>query len=197
MAHPRPLVVAAALLVAPAAAHAQGARRARPPAATSQAPWRRMALLRVVGSVADVRGERLAGEAAWSLDLHAGMRLLVPTAPAGRYWSVGVDGGASLGARGGESPTLWLGGLGVGYGTVWLMAFWSPRFVFGEVQGATAIGLRNTLSGCMFMGLACVEVAHQHLWLPGATQQDLRLSLGVDLGMVAQLVVQFAGARPG
>lgn len=156
-----------------------------------------MALLRVVGSVADVRGERVAGEAAWSLDVHAGMRLLVPTTPPGRYWSFGVDVGASLGPRAGESPTLWLGGLGVGYGTVWLMAFWSPRFVFGEVQGATAIGLRNTLSGCMFMGLACVEVAHQHLWLAGATQQDLRLSLGVDLGMMAQLIVQFAGARPG
>ncbi len=196
MAQLRPLVVAAALLLAPAASPAQS-RRARPLAAPTQPPWRRMALLRVVGSVADVRGERLAGEAAWSLDVHAGMRLLVPTAPPGRYWSFGVDVGASLGPRAGESPTLWLGGLGVGYGTVWLMAFWSPRFVFGEVQGATAIGLRNTLSGCMFMGLACVEVAHQNLWLSGATQQDLRLSLGVDLGMMAQLIVQFAGARPG
>ena len=197
MAHPRPLVVAAALLVAPAAAHAQSARRARPPAATSQAPWRRMALLRVVGTVADVRGDGLAGEATWSVDAHVGMRLIVPTNPSGRYWSFGVDVGASLGPRAGEDPTLWLGGLGVGYGTVWLMAFWSPRFVFGEVQGATAIGLRNTLSGCMFMGLACVEVAHQHLWLERTAQQDLRLSFGLDLGMVAQLLVQFAEARPG
>jgi hypothetical protein len=191
----RPLVAAVALTLAGASASAQS-RRARPPP-QAQAPWRRLALLRVVGSVADVRGDRLAGEAAWALDIHAGMRLLVPTAPPGRYWSFGVDVGASLGPRAGEDPTLWLGGLGVGYGTVWLMAFWSPRFVFGEVQGGTAIGLRNTLSGCMFMGLACVEVAHQHLWLDGASQRDIRLSFGVDLGMVAQLLVQFAEARPG
>ncbi len=190
------LALATALSLVGATASAQSSRR-RPAPVAAQAPWRKMALLRVVGTVADVRGDGLAGEATWSVDAHVGMRLIVPTNPSGRYWSFGVDVGASLGPRAGEDATLWLGGLGVGYGTVWLMAFWSPRFVFGEVQGATAIGLRNTLSGCMFMGLACVEVAHQHLWLERTAQQDLRLSFGLDLGMVAQLLVQFAEARPG
>lgn len=156
-----------------------------------------MALLRVLGALTELRGEGLVGGRGWAIDLHAGMRLLVPTAPTGRYWSFGVDVGVSVGPRGHESPALWLGGPSVGYGTVWLMAFWSPRFVFGEVQGATAIGLRNTVSGCAFMGLTCLELAHQHLWVAGASQHDLRLSLGVDLGMVAQLIVQFAEARPG
>jgi hypothetical protein len=193
----RPLVAALALTLSSGAASAQSARRHRPAAAPPAAPWRRLALLRVVGSVADLRGDGLAGETVWSVDVHAGMRVLVPATPPGRYWSFGADVGASIGPRAGESPTLWLGGLGVGYGSVWLMAMWSPRFVFGEVQGATAIGVRNTLSACMFMGLACVDIAHQHLWLDRATQQDLRLSFGLDLGMVAQLLVQFAGARPG
>lgn len=192
-----PVAALALTLLGGGVASAQSTRRARPAAPQADAPWRRLALLRVVGSVADVRGDGLAGEAAWSLDIHAGMRLLVPTATAGRYWSFGADVGVSTGPRAGEVPTLWLGGLGVGYGTVWVMALWSPRFVFGEVQGDTAIGVRNTLSACMFMGLACVDVAHQHIWLERATQQDIRLSFGIDLGMVAQLLVQFAEARPG
>ena len=143
-----PVAALALTLLGGGVASAQSTRRARPAAPQADAPWRRLALLRVVGSVADVRGDGLAGEAAWSLDIHAGMRLLVPTATAGRYWSFGADVGVSTGPRAGEVPTLWLGGLGVGYGTVWVMALWSPRFMeqySGQFRyGERPAGVRTT-----------------------------------------------------
>ena len=112
------------------------------------------------------------------------------------FRSLGADVGVSL-RPAGDAPTRWLGGVGVGYGNVWVMAQWWPRLVVDELGGETAVGVRNTLAGCTFLGLACLEASHQHLWRDGGGAHELRVSFGLDLGMVTQLLVQFAGARPG
>jgi hypothetical protein len=189
----RSLALAAALALPGLPAAAQPRRR---PPREARSPSRPIALLRVVGATDLLRGEPRADESPFALDLHAGLRLLVPVAPAGRYVSLGADVGVSL-RPAGEAHPRWLAGVGVGYGNVWVMAQWWPRLVVGEAGGAAAVGVRNTLAGCMFLGLACLELSHQHLWRDGGGEHELRASLGLDLGMVTQLLVQFAGARPG
>ncbi len=47
------------------------------------------------------------------------------------------------------------------------------------------------------MGFACLDVSHQYLTTARGPQNDLRVSLGLDLGMLAQVIVQFATTRPG
>lgn len=188
-------VFLAASSLAPEAS-AQRARRGRPAAAQPADPgWRRMASLRVVGSVVDARGA-LGNSTGWGVDVHAGLRLYDPSRR-GAWWVFGGDVGVSIGPRGGDSPTLWLGGPSLGYGGLWLMASWSPRFVFGNLASGTGLGLRNTVSLCVFVGLACVDLAHQFLSSDVGTTHDVRLGLGFDVGMLAQLLIQFAEARPG
>jgi hypothetical protein len=132
----------------------------------------------------------------WTVDLHAGVRLL-DTRRRGRFLALGADVGLSLGPRGDGAEALWLGGPSGSVGGVWFMMGWSPRFVFGSLAGTTALGLRNTVSLCAFVGVVCLDLAHQYLSVGVGSQHDVRAALGLDLGMIAQLLVQFAGARPG
>lgn len=159
-------------------------------------PWWKLATFRVMGGVANIRGDGIETTSSWTLDVHAGLRTFNPDRPS-PYWIFGADVGFSLGPRGGETRPLWIGGPGVSYGGLWFSVGWSPRLVFGEVSGGTAFGLRNTLSGCTFMGFACLDASHQFLSTAQGQQHDLRLSFGVDLGMLAQVIVRFATTRPG
>ncbi len=171
--------------------------RTRRPAPETPAPWWKLAMFRVMAGAANIRGARPDAVTEWTVDLHAGLRLF-DSRPSGGFWIFGGDVGLSLGPRGnGEMSTLWLGGPGVSYGGFWLTIGWSPRFVFGTLDTRNAIGLRNTLSACLFVGVACVDVSHQWLSVDEGSQQDIRLTLGLDLGMLAQVIVQFANARPG
>lgn len=159
--------------------------------------WWKYATLRAMGGVTRIAGARDEAFSTWTLDLHAGLRAF-DTHPAHGYWIFGGDVGASIGPRGGDSPdVLWLGGPSVSYGGFWFTAGWAPRFVVGELAQGVAVGVRNTLSACMFMGFACLDASHQWLSVGDGSQSDLRLSFGLDLGMLTQLVIQFAGARPG
>ena len=49
----------------------------------------------------------------------------------------------------------------------------------------------------MFMGFACLDASHQWLSVGDGSQHDLRLAFGLDLGMLTQVIIQFAGTRPG
>ncbi len=170
------------------------AQRAAPP---PRASWWKYATLRAVGGVARITGLRDEALSTWTLDLHAGLRAF-DTHPSHGYWIFGGDVGASIGPRGGDAPdVLWLGGPSVSYGGFWFTAGWAPRFVAGELAQGAALGVRNTLSACMFMGFACLDASHQWLSVGGGSQYDLRLAFGLDLGMLTQVIIQFAGARPG
>ncbi len=191
------LITLATLALNPtSAAQPRPAPPPRSPRPAHPAPWWKLATFRVMGGVANLHGEGVEATATWTLDVHAGLRTFNPDRPS-PYWVFGGDVGFSLGPRGGEVRPLWLGGPGVSYGGLWFSVGWSPRFVFGEVSGGTALGLRNTLSGCAFMGFACLDVSHQYLTTARGPQNDLRVSLGLDLGMLAQVIVQFATTRPG
>ncbi|MFO0648734.1 MAG: hypothetical protein U0326_21005 [Polyangiales bacterium] len=171
-------------------------RIVRTPRPAPTPPWWKLATFRVMGGVSNIRGEGVDSAAAWTLDVHAGLRTFNPDRPS-PYWIFGADVGVSLGPRGGETRPLWIGGPGVSYGGLWFTVGWSPRLVFGDLSGSTAFGLRNTLSGCTFMGFACVDVSHQFLSTGQGPQNDLRLAFGLDLGMLAQVIVKFAVTRPG
>lgn len=178
-------------------AEAQG-RRAQPEAPSGAAlPWRRLASLRVMGGAVHISGDGTNDAIRWAFDMHVGLRLAVPSHRPGMYWLFGGDVGVSFAPRGNETPALWLGGLSVGAGNLWVSLAWSPRFVFGSLPEGTALGLRNTLSVCTFLGLTCLDASHQYLSAEGRDQQDIRVAFGIDVGMLAQLLVQFADARPG
>lgn len=170
------------------------AQRATPP---PRAAWWKYATLRAVAGVARITGARSEAFSAWTLDLHAGLRTF-DTHPTHGYWIFGGDVGASIGPRGGDAlNVLWLGGPSVSYGAFWFSVGWAPRFVVGELAQGAAMGVRNTLSACTFMGFACVDASHQWLSIGDGSQHDLRLAIGLDLGMLTQVIIQFAGARPG
>ncbi len=181
-------------LAALAVTQLAAAQRAPPP---PRAAWWKYATLRAAGGVARITGARDDPFTTWTLDLHAGLRAF-DTHPTHGYWIFGGDVGASIGPRGGASAeVLWLGGPSVSYGAFWFTAGWAPRFVAGELAQGAAVGVRNTLSACMFMGFACVDASHQWLSVGDGSQHDLRLAFGLDLGMLAQVIIQFARARPG
>jgi hypothetical protein len=149
-----------------------------------------------MGGATTVLGAPPQAALSWTLDLHAGLRLLSPERRA-PHWIFGGDVGLSYGPREGVYETLWLGGPSVAYGGVWVSIGWSPRFVFGDLGTHGALGLRNTLSTCAFLGFVCLDASHQYLASEAGDRHDLRLSFGLDLGMLAQVIVQFAGLRPG
>lgn len=193
------LVTLAALAAAPGAfaqssPHPTRERRAR--STEAQPPWWKFATFRVMGGAANLYGASAQEPLAWTLDVHAGLRLLDPSRSSS-YWIFGGDVGLSVGPRAGATRNLWLGGLGLAYGNIWFSLGWSPRFVFGDLGGSTALGLRNTVSACMFLGFACLDASHQYLASDSGDWHDLRLSFGLDLGMLAQVIVQFARTRPG
>lgn len=179
------------------AAGAQGHRhRAERAPPEPSGGWRTLASLRVVGGATHVWGAGADALTSWTVDVYAGLRLLDARVPTS-YRAYGGDVGLSIGPRGGDTQALWLAGPGISYGRLWLMVGWSPRLVLGSVGDRTALGVRNTLSVCTFVGVVCVDVAHQYLSVQGGSQQDLRFGVGLDLGMILQALVQFAGARPG
>ncbi len=187
-------VVALALALPVALGSAPAAAQRRPARAAREAPasWWKLATFRTMLGAT----QRSDGASDATFDLHAGLRAF-DTHPTRGYWIFGADVGLSMRPFREGAPVLWQAGPGVSYGTVWLTVGWSPRLVVGTRNGVTETGLRNTLSACTFLGAACVDVSHQWLDEGASGVHELRLAFGFDLGMLAQAIVQFAGARPG
>lgn len=189
------LTALAALVVsAPAVAQPAPSRTAPPERAIARSPWWKLVSLRIMGGGSTVVGASSPFE--WAVDLHAGLRTFDPNRPP-RYWVFGGDVGLSLGPRRGVTETLWTAGPGVSYGGLWFSVAWSPRVVFGALADGTALGLRNSLSACTFMGFACLDGSHQLLSTSSGVEHELRLTFGLDVGMLAQVIVRFATTRPG
>lgn len=129
----------------------------------------------------------LAGEFAG--DLTAGVRFFRER-PNGRAWHVGPELGFSPLRRGDDITVLWQFGLTVGYGTVPLHVSWTPRFVVGAVDRDEVIGLRHGLLLTTLAGLACVELSHQYLRGDTTEENDVRLTVGVDMGMIAHRLIR-------
>ena len=181
---------------------AQTAEESSPPprrARRESAPTRRwwpLATLRVLGgaTVITYASDNIRPE--WALDVHAGLRLI----DAGDRKSVVIlsgDVGLSYGPRSGDTRALWLAGAGISFGSVVLTIGWSPRLVYGRIDGETALGLRNTFSLGFLTGVVTLDVAHQYLSVADDSQHDIRLTLGVDVGLIGQMLIQFAEVRPG
>ena len=52
------------------------------------------------------------------------------------------------------------------------------------------IGLRHGLLLTTFAGLACVELSHQYLRGDATEENDVRLTVGVDMGMIAHRLIR-------
>jgi len=129
----------------------------------------------------------LAGEFAG--DLTAGVRFFRERAN-GRAWHVGPELGFSPLRRGDDFTVLWQFGLTVGYGTVPLHVSWTPRFVVGPVDRDRVLGLRHGILLTTLAGLACVELSHQYLRGDATEENDVRLTVGVDMGMIAHRLIR-------
>lgn len=168
---------AAALLLAPVAARAEGER------------WLAFFSLRAMGggaavfsSAGDVGGE-------FAADFSAGVRFFRARRD-GRAWLLGPELGFSPLKRGDDITVLWQFGLSLGYGTIPLHVAWTPRFVVGAVDRADVLGVRNGILLTAFAGLACAELSHQYLHGADGDEHDLRVTLGVDVGMLVHRLIR-------
>jgi hypothetical protein len=187
--------LSALALTSTAIAQPAPSRASRPVRAETTAPWWKLVTLRLMGGASTVVGAT-SSPLAWAVDLHAGLRTFDPNRPP-RYWVFGGDVGLSIGPRHGAIEALWTAGPGVSYGGLWFSVGWSPRVVFGALADGTALGLRNSLSACTFMGFACLDGSHQFLSTGAGSEHELRLTFGLDVGLLAQVIVRFATTRPG
>jgi hypothetical protein len=92
--------------------------------------------------------------------------------------------------RGPDITALWQFGVTAGYGTVPFHVSWTPRFVVGAVDREQVIGMRHGVLFTALAGLACIEVAHQYLRGEGGEGHDLRVTVGVDMGMIAHRLIR-------
>jgi hypothetical protein len=170
-----PLALAAAL--AGATAGAQDAR------------WIPLFSVRAMGGGALVAPSQGALGGEFAGDLTAGVRFFRQGAR-GRAWHLGPELGFAPLQRGEDVTVLWQFGLAAGYGTVPLHVSWTPRFVVGAVDRDQVVGLRHGILLTTFAGLACVEVAHQYLRGDTTEEHDLRVTVGVDMGMIAHRLIR-------
>jgi hypothetical protein len=151
--------------------------------------WLTFLSLRPMLGAAVVAPEQGAASGEFAADVTAGLRVFRQRRD-GRAWLLGPEVGFSPVTRGGDVTVLWHAGLAVGYGTVPLHVAWTPRFVVGAVGDREALGFRSGVMLTALAGLACVELSYQNLWSGAAREQDVRLTVGVDAGMIAHVLVR-------
>lgn len=98
-------------------------------------------------------------------------------------------------ARPGGRPDYLAGlGWGIGYGLgPYASALYIPRVVAGSSDGHRALGFRHGVSLEILWGTFTLEVAHEVLWVDGATRHDLRVLAGFDVFMVAAAIAVASG----
>jgi hypothetical protein len=135
--------------------------------------------------------------AEFAADFSVGLRVFHQRR-SGRAWLLGPEVGFTPLKRGDDITVLWHFGLTLGYGTIPLHLAFTPRFVTGAVDTSRALGLRNGLALTAFAGLVCAEIAHQHLWYDdGGGEHDLRVTLGVDAGMLVHVLMRAVSGLHG
>ncbi len=108
----------------------------------------------------------------------------------GRAWLLAPEVGFSPLKRSEDVTVLWHAGVAIGYGTVPLHVAWAPRFVLGAVGERGAYGVRNGVMLTALAGLVCAELAYQYLWTDGDNEHDLRMTVGVDVGMLVHVLMR-------
>lgn len=173
------LLALAVALAAPASSRADDAR------------WLALLSLRpmagggvIVPDAGPVRGE-------FALDVTAGVRVFRQRR-GGRAWLLGPELGFSPVTRGDDVTVLWHFGAVFGYGSVPLHVAWAPRFVVGAVDRGDVLGVRNGLQVTALAGLGCMELSHQWLRGDAGDEHDVRLTVGVDVGMLVHRIMASA-----
>lgn len=169
--------LAAALLLTPALAQAEGER------------WLAFFSLRAMGGGAAVIPSTGDAGGEFAADFSAGVRFFRARRD-GRAWLLGPELGFSPLKRGDDITVLWQFGLSLGYGTIPLHVAWTPRFVVGAVDRADVLGVRNGILLTAFAGLACAELSHQYLRGATGDEHDLRVTVGVDVGMLVHRLIR-------
>lgn len=69
---------------------------------------------------------------------------------------------------------------GIGYGHPILYLTYNPRLLVGSAGDGLALGMRNSLTTHLVADLLSVEIGHQYVRDDRASQQSVRLMLGVN-----------------
>lgn len=151
--------------------------------------WITFLSLRPMGGVGAVIPSSGSASAEFAGDITAGLRIFRQRRD-GRAWLIAPEVGFSPVTRFDDITVLWHFGVAVGYGTVPLHVALTPRFVVGAVGEREALGVRGGVLLTALAGLACAELSYQHLWTGDARENDVRLTVGVDAGMIAHVLVR-------
>ena len=71
----------------------------------------------------------------------------------------------------------------VGYGVPLAYLAYQPRLLVGDVDGQTAIGMRNGLAMHLFLSLGSLEIGHRFMSFAGELHHSLQLMFAVNPGI--------------
>lgn len=151
--------------------------------------WLTFLSLRPMGGVGAAIPSAGNASAEFAADVTAGVRIFRQRRD-GRAWLLAPEVGFSPVTRFDDVTVLWHFGVAIGYGTVPLHVALTPRFVVGAVGEREALGVRGGVMLTALAGLACAELSYQHLWTGDVREHDVRLTVGVDAGMIAHVLVR-------
>ena len=78
----------------------------------------------------------------------------------------------------------------VGYGVPLAFLAYQPRLLVGDVDGATAIGMRNGLAMHLFLALGSLEIGHQFVSFEGELHHSLQLTFAVNPGIFLAAIAE-------
>ena len=121
-----------------------------------------------------------ARELAPSFDSVVGAHAFAPTTA----FRLGLEltAGYAYAAYAFESTHFFQAGGGATIGSSDFAVGWLPRFLIGTSGGQVTAGMRNTLVVCILDCVLPFQLSYDRLWLTGPPREDLRLTIGVDLG---------------
>lgn len=158
------------------------------PAQTAQAPraresrWITLFSLRGMIGGAGVFSHQAEARGEFAFDLTVGLRFHRQRAD-GWTFILAPEVGFTPLQREEDITALWLMGASFGVGSPVFNLAWAPRFVVGAVGHESAVGMRNGVVLTAIAGLVCAEVSHQYLALDGGSENDVRVTIGADVGL--------------
>lgn len=142
------------------------------------------------GAAWGLSGDGFAAKPAYFIDLTEALRCGINRdgSPDTAGLSLIPEVGYTLQSRGGQLSHFARLGLAVGYGVPWASVHYNPRIVVGSREGDAAFGIRHGVTIYLLLDVFRLDAGHQILFSSGRAENDLRISLHLNMLVVIWLL---------